>query len=233
VRPVRATCARGSLLRRCVQPLDHFIGRIGPWGCPRNGVGVQDDVDARPFGDVREDRRELRAEFSLQSQLSALQFRLGLLTKLLELGPSARFVLNQSIALRRGQRISFGDLPYDLLELFLLGLQIASTLLPQRLNLRLPTFDCVATRCRLTVTTVGPADRTRAAPNRTRIAPAASTNSCFIVGLLPGSIVPLELPPEGNRAGAVAGTVCDIDTQHAGRAGDPYAHTSADVHVER
>ena len=61
------------LIRYCgrsVQPLHDFVGRVRAWRRPGDGVGVEDDIDAGPLRDIREDGRELRAKLVLQSQLA-------------------------------------------------------------------------------------------------------------------------------------------------------------------
>src|SRR6266487_3947260 len=67
-----------ALLFWGIQTLHDFIGGIGAWRRPGDGVGIQHDVDARSFGDVRENRRELCANLRVQFQLRVLKVRLCL-----------------------------------------------------------------------------------------------------------------------------------------------------------
>src|SRR4029077_7235290 len=62
------------------------------------------------------------------------EVRLRLRRQLLKLGAPAAFILRQAIALGLRQAV-LGELLDDLLELFLLGLQIAPALLTERLQL--------------------------------------------------------------------------------------------------
>src|SRR5437773_7160862 len=111
-----------ALLLWGIQTLHDLIGRIGTGRRPGDGVGIQHDVDARSFGDVRENRRELGANLRVQSQLRVLKVRLCLDCQLLKLGASSSFLLRHAIAVCRWC-VSLDELSNQILELLLLCLQ--------------------------------------------------------------------------------------------------------------
>src|SRR5262249_14627334 len=157
-------------------------------------------------------------------------------SQLLKLGAPAAFVLREALALRLRQR-AIGQLPHDLLQFLLLGLQIARAFLTERLQLLSSALADVRLRedplqtdhdhrrSRRSDVSRGESEHNGAGREQGRFFHLGYSLTCPLYWL--------ELPAEGERVCTVAQTVSLVNAQGAGHPRNAQPHTGADVDVDR